>query len=109
MVQDIADDDWLLRPELAPSFGALIEHGLVFDALVLPRHLARLARLRRPNPSAHDVAPHGDPPGNEVDVLPPEPEQLALSKSRTEGDEDHRLPFVPPGRDQAFGLLPHDV
>jgi L-fuconolactonase len=42
MVQDIADDDWLVRADLAPAFRALQEHGLVFDALVFPRHLSRL-------------------------------------------------------------------
>ena len=62
MVQDIADDDWLLRPELAPSFGALIEHGLVFDALVLPRHLARLARLVVRYPQLTVVIDHGAKP-----------------------------------------------
>lgn len=45
MVQDIADDEWLLRADLAPAFAALIAHGLVFDALVLPRHLSRLLAL----------------------------------------------------------------
>ena len=42
MVQDMADDDWLLRPGLAPLLTAMTRHGLVFDALVLPRHLPRL-------------------------------------------------------------------
>jgi L-fuconolactonase len=34
MVQDIADDDWLVRADLKPAFRALIAHNLVFDALV---------------------------------------------------------------------------
>jgi L-fuconolactonase len=62
MVQDIADDDWLLRPELAPSFGALIEHQLVFDALVLPRHLPRLARVVARYPQLTVVIDHGAKP-----------------------------------------------
>src|SRR5262249_9787713 len=45
MVQDISDDDWLLRPQLAPQLAAMTAHGLVFDALVLPRHLPRLTRI----------------------------------------------------------------
>jgi L-fuconolactonase len=51
MVQDIADDDWLLRPTLAPLLTAMAKAGLVFDALVLPRHLPKLLRLidRHPN------------------------------------------------------------
>jgi L-fuconolactonase len=48
MVQDIADDDWLLDPRLDAAFAALAAHGLVFDALVLPRHLRQLlVRARR--------------------------------------------------------------
>jgi L-fuconolactonase len=45
MVQEIPDDDWLLRPALAPLLGAMAGHGLVFDALALPRHLSRLLRV----------------------------------------------------------------
>jgi L-fuconolactonase len=45
MVQDIPDDDWLLRPGLAPLLTAMTRHSLVFDALVLPRHLPRLLQL----------------------------------------------------------------
>ena len=45
MVQDIADDDWLLRPALAPALAAMARRGLVFDALVLPRHLTRLIEV----------------------------------------------------------------
>ncbi|MGL1133789.1 hypothetical protein ACSTLP_24185, partial [Vibrio parahaemolyticus] len=32
MVQDVADDDWLLRPELAAPLEAMERHDLVFDA-----------------------------------------------------------------------------
>jgi L-fuconolactonase len=45
MVQDIADDDWLLRPGLAPLLTSMTRHSLVFDALVLPRHLPRLLEV----------------------------------------------------------------
>lgn len=45
MVQDIADDDWLLRPALAPLLTTMTRHGLVFDALVLPRHLPQLLQV----------------------------------------------------------------
>jgi L-fuconolactonase len=60
MIQDIEDVDWMLRPELAPAYSALIDHGLVFDALVLPRHLENLAKLLdrwiRENPPGVDSA-----------------------------------------------------
>lgn len=45
MVQDISDDDWLLRPSLVPLLAAMERHSLVFDALLLPRHLPRLLRV----------------------------------------------------------------
>lgn len=63
MVQDIADDDWLLRPSHAPVFEAIVAHGLVFDALVLPRHLPRLARVLERHPKLVVVVDHGAKPG----------------------------------------------
>jgi L-fuconolactonase len=45
MVQDIADDDWLLGPALAPLLAAMARGGLVFDALVKPRHLQKLLQV----------------------------------------------------------------
>jgi len=62
MVQDIGDDDWLLRPSHAPAFEAMIAHDLVLDALVLPRHLKRLARVVERHPSLRVVVDHGAKP-----------------------------------------------
>jgi L-fuconolactonase len=62
MVQDSADDDWLLRHDLGPAFDATIAHGLVFDALVLPRHLPRLARVLERHPELPVVVDHGAKP-----------------------------------------------
>ena len=62
MVQDIADDDWLVRPALDAAFLAMIRHGLVFDALVLPRHLTRLARVLDRHPDLAVVVDHGAKP-----------------------------------------------
>ena len=50
MIQDIADDDWILRPTLDPVFEAVVAMGLSFDALVLPRHLRRLLHKLEPIP-----------------------------------------------------------
>ena len=58
MVQDIADDDWLLRPEFADVFEAIAESGLVFDALTLPRHLPRLLRVVEWHPRLRVVIDH---------------------------------------------------
>lgn len=62
MIQDIGDDDWMLRRELAPAFGAVIEHGLCFDALVMPRHLDNLDRLIARYPRLPVVVDHGAKP-----------------------------------------------
>lgn len=62
MVQDIADDDWLARRDLAPVFDAMVAHGLVFDALVLPRHLTRLAAVVERHPGLQIVVDHGAKP-----------------------------------------------
>jgi L-fuconolactonase len=62
MVHDIADDDWLTRPGLDPAFVALTGQGLVFDALLKPRHLApMLCRLER-NPGLIAVIDHAAKP-----------------------------------------------
>ena len=58
MVQDIPDDDWLLRPALAPLLAAMARNSLVFDALVLPRHLPRLLRLADDHPGVQFVLDH---------------------------------------------------
>ena len=58
MVQDIPDDNWLLGPALATSLAAMEKHDLVFDALVLPRHLARLLRLVDDHPDLQFVLDH---------------------------------------------------
>lgn len=58
MVQDIADDDWLLRPQLAPLLAKMAERDLVFDALVLPRHLPRLSRVVDRHPDLQFVLDH---------------------------------------------------
>src|SRR5678810_1238182 len=45
MIQDIPDTLWMLNPQLAPSIESMIDHDLVFDALVLPRHLEVLSEF----------------------------------------------------------------
>jgi L-fuconolactonase len=62
MVQDIGDDDWLARPAHAPVFKTIVAHGLAFDALVLPRHLPRLAQVIDRHPDLRVVVDHGAKP-----------------------------------------------
>jgi L-fuconolactonase len=58
MVQDIANDDWLLKPELVPLLAAMAAHGLVFDALVLPRHVPMLVQVVDRHPDLQFVLDH---------------------------------------------------
>jgi L-fuconolactonase len=58
MVQDIDNDDWLLGPGLAPLLAAMARNGLVFDALVLPRHLPRLLQVVGRHPDLEFVLDH---------------------------------------------------
>ncbi len=58
MVQDIGDDDWLLRPALSPLLTAMARYGLVFDALVKPRHLPKLLRVIDSHPDLTFVLDH---------------------------------------------------
>ncbi|WP_370160859.1 amidohydrolase family protein [Limimaricola soesokkakensis] len=62
MIQDIAEDDWMLNPSLAPAFEAMIRHDLTFDALVLPRHLPRLRELLARHLELRCVIDHGAKP-----------------------------------------------
>src|SRR5882724_2389062 len=58
MVQDIGDDDWLLGSALAPQLAAMARAGLVFDALVLPRHLPKLLQVIGKHPDLTFVLDH---------------------------------------------------
>jgi L-fuconolactonase len=58
MVQDIDDDDWLLGPALTPKLAAMARNRLVFDALVLPRHLAKLLPVIGRHPDLTFVLDH---------------------------------------------------
>lgn len=69
MVQDIDDPDWLARPGLDHAFEALIEHDLVFDALVTPRHVKVLTRRLQRHPTLRVVVDHGAKPDSRATSL----------------------------------------
>jgi L-fuconolactonase len=62
MIQDIPDDFWMLKSGLAPSIEAMIDHDLVFDALVQPRHLGALRDFAELYPELRLVVDHGAKP-----------------------------------------------
>jgi len=62
MIQDLPDDGWMLRTGIGWAFAAIRELGLVFDALVRPRHLDNLLRLLARHPDLIAVVDHGAKP-----------------------------------------------
>jgi L-fuconolactonase len=116
MVQDEADDDWLVRPALAPAFAAMIAHGLVFDALVMPRHLPRLLRVLDRHPGLVVVVDHGAKPRIRDGALAPWAAAMAdvaahprvackLSGLVTEAPEDAGLATLRPYIDTLVELF----
>lgn len=84
MVQDIADDEWLLCPELSASLTAMARYDLVFDALVLPRHLPRLLVLIERHPELRVVIDHGAKPRIRERILDPWRADIAALAARPE-------------------------
>jgi L-fuconolactonase len=62
MIQDIPDAAWMLKPELAPAIEAMIDHDLVFDALLRPLHLPVLRDFADLYPELRLVVNHGAKP-----------------------------------------------
>src|SRR6185312_15447762 len=49
-LQDLPDDDWILRPELSPVVGAMIDVDIAFDALIKPRHIVSIVKFVERHP-----------------------------------------------------------
>lgn len=62
MVQDLPDDEWLLRETLAPAIDEMTRACLRLDALVRPRHLSILLRFLERHPDLPVVIDHGAKP-----------------------------------------------
>ena len=62
MIQDLPDDEWMLRGSIAPAIDAMIASDLRFDALVKPRHLPVLLRFLDRYPDLRVVIDHGAKP-----------------------------------------------
>ena len=71
MLQDIADTDWIEQPAAQPALAAMAETGLVFDALIQPRHLAVIARLAQRHRRLRIVVDHGAKPAMDGPVDQP--------------------------------------
>ena len=58
MIQDIPDDDWMLRDDVQWAFRAICDLGLTFDALGVPRHLENFCIILTRYPSMRAVIDH---------------------------------------------------
>jgi len=58
MIQDIPDDDWMLRDDIAWAFEAIQDLDLTFDALGFPRHLANFHTILTRYPGMRVVIDH---------------------------------------------------
>jgi L-fuconolactonase len=62
MLQNIADTQWMLKPNLAPAIQKMVSHDLTFDALVKPPHLNVLLEFCARYPQLRVVIDHGAKP-----------------------------------------------
>ena len=62
MLQDIEDTEWILRPEVQAGLIEMAARGLVFDALIQPRHLPIVVTLARLHPALPIVIDHAAKP-----------------------------------------------
>ena len=62
MLQDLPDDDWIAVAPIAAALDRMAAHGLVFDALVKPRHLPPLLDRLRRHMGLHAVIDHAAKP-----------------------------------------------
>ncbi|MDO6487563.1 amidohydrolase family protein [Colwellia sp. 6_MG-2023] len=83
MLQDIEDVNWMLKPELASVFEYLIDKGLTFDALVLPKHLDALYLLLKKYSDLKVVIDHGAKPPIEKGLSQEWFEKMSLIASET--------------------------
>lgn len=62
MIQDYADDSWMLAERQRPAFARLEETGICFDCLVYPKHLDNLIVLIDRHPGLRAIIDHGAKP-----------------------------------------------
>lgn len=58
MIQDIPDDNWMLRADVHWGYSALADLDLTFDALGFPRHLANFLTILKRYPKMRVVIDH---------------------------------------------------
>lgn len=77
MLQDLPDPSWIAQAALTPAVTAMQAHGLVFDALVLPRHLGALLAFAQRHPGLAIVIDHAAKPEIALGRLDPWRQDMA--------------------------------
>ncbi|WP_417683903.1 amidohydrolase family protein [Roseibium sp.] len=119
MIQDIAQDDWLLSDHIVRALDAMVDNELVFDALTLPRHLPHLRVLLERNPDLRVVIDHGskpeirnrmiDPWKNEMDMIARETSAWCkISGLVTEAEPDWTIDDLRPYVDHLLAAFEPD-
>lgn len=83
MIQDIADDGWMLDARQRPAFELLEERGTCFDCLVRPQHLDNLIVLLERHPSLRAIIDHGAKPNIAVGHFDEWARRMSTIASRT--------------------------
>ena len=118
MIQDIDDVDWMLRPKVAKALKTLSDQGLVFDALIMPKHLKNLKQIVEQNPHLSIVINHAAKPNIKDQAFTQwhadicafsEHQQVSckLSGLVTEAKEDWRTEDLYPYMDTLFDVFGH--
>ena len=84
MIQDLPDSEWITRSELDAAFDAVVEADLVFDALVLPRHLTPLLKRMERTPGLRVVVDHAAKPHIASGILDPWRDDIARIAAETD-------------------------
>ncbi len=84
MLQDTAETEWILRPEVAPALRAMVGASLRFDALIKPRHLSTILRLCERYPDLAIVIDHGAKPDIAGGVFEPWASEIATVARETD-------------------------
>lgn len=62
MLQDLADDDWILRPRVRESLKEIEDRGMPFEFLTYTRHLPHVLKVLERFPKLHAVVDHVSKP-----------------------------------------------
>lgn len=77
MLQDLADDAWILRPRVLRSLTHIADSGIAFDFLTFPRHLPHVATALTQVPGLRAVIDHISKPPIAAGQFDPWREQIA--------------------------------